>query len=638
MFKELKQRGQALVLYAFALPTLLAFVGVAMDFGWWFFNQSRLQNAADAAVLAGASEIADSCTEPNAEIKVEFVNMPDTSLQYQRLIPTFDGDSKKVTETAKYYADKNFSYESLKSDENFFQDYAYFNAENFNKFLNDISSNETALLSPIYYVVELKGKADHLLMLMNIFGDMNLHVLAVARISGKNVPPPSESPGSNINEPMNNKMPEVVIIGNWEVQNWYYKNQKKWKDSYAQSYGHEKLFNGKWNHFRTENKNINNQDSKKRTNDRPSVYEENLDIYDNSPYTFGTPANGTQKYKADELESINLDFTQDFSFNLKSGFSYLTEDWDIGYPTNTDEISSIKNAGYGGTFNSRTHSQFSFGTPYSTRSDKNYPDLLGVRIESEPMWSKLGFQEQKTLNTVRQIVININQSNMSNPDDETTYRPLVFFYDGPETNVTNPNLTTAERASVKAKSAAATEEKVKVYHDSDGVKYINGVPYGENETPYIRDSQPVIINLNADFSGVFYMPNSPVVLNGNGKNFKGFIVAKKYLALKTEDDFTKSGDKYYDSYGNEYFRLVDNVNGFENVMFVDDKNNVQYKNVSDDFKYQYGEFEAFGGTLLEETFFTTDNNYYNFRIPKLSYNLLTYNDQAEEDTEDGGAD
>lgn len=632
MLKKFKQRGQAMVFYVLMLPTLFIFVGLVADFGWWFFNQSRLQNAADAAVLAGAYEIAKGCDYPDAEIKVRFVNSPDTSLARHTEIPTFNGDSETVTETAKNYADKNFSYENLKVS-NFFQDYAYVNLDEFKTFIKDASSNQAGLLPPLYYVVELRGRANHLFGIMEQFGNMSLHVLAVTRINGKNVPPPLENPGSEtIDEGLHNKMPEVVIIGNWEVQNWYYKNSNKWKDTYADIYGHETLFNGKWNHFRTENKTINNSSSKKRTNDRPGVYEENLDVYDGSPDTFATPANGNKKYPYDQLESINLDFTQDFQVYTKSGISYLTEDWDIGYPKNTAEISSISVIN-GGTLSSRTHSQFSFGAPYKTRPDKEYPDLLGVRVESEPMWSKLGVLTQKTLNSVRQIVININQSNICNEDDEITYRPLVFFYDGPETNSTNPNLTAAERASSKAKSAKTVADSGYIHYEN-GVKYVNGVPYGENETPYIRDSQPVIINLNAGLSGVFYMPNSPVVLNDNGQDFKGFIVAKKYLALKTEDDFTESGGKYYGSDGKEYFRLVDTVNGFDNVMFVDEKNNVQYKDVSADFKYQYGTFDSFGGKLLEETFFTTDNNYYNFRIPQLSYNLLTYNDQAEEEIED----
>lgn len=644
MLKKFRQRGQVLALYAFFIPTLLIFVGAAMEFGWWFFNQSRLQNAADAAVLAGANQITNSYTDPGS-LSVEFVNKRPENLSRTNSIPTFNNNAAAVTETAENYADINFNYADFKADD-FFQNYAYVNAENFSEFL----TKETPELQPIYYVVELKGQVKHLFGIMERnFGDMNLHVVAVTRISGKGIVAPvtPPDPGDDFDDQMKDKETSTVIVGNWEVQNYYFKNvgNNNWKNNYAAIYGKEKLFNGNWNHYRTKNKKINNTAAQgaeyanhKKRKERPSVVEENLTIMDGTKGSaFGTPANGGKIYTWEQLESINIDFTQDFAFTLKSGVSYLTEDWDIGYPTNTAELSKIKLAGYGGSITTRTHSQFSFDEAFRTRPNQTYPDPLGTRIESEPMWSKLGFQNQSTLNTVRQIILNFNVPNVCDEDDDPTYRPLVVYYNGPETNVTNPNLTAAERRSCKEKSAAAAAQKV--YYDANGVKYVNGVPYDDDETPYIRDSQPVIINLNAEFDGIFYMPYTPVVLNAHGNDFRGFIVAKKYLLLKTENDFEVENGRYfaniYDEHGNftarkEYFKLVDTVNGFKNVMFVDEKDNVQYKKVPSSFTYQYGEFETFGDKLLQDNFFTQHNPYANFSVQKLSYNLLTYSDQAEE--------
>ena len=50
-------RGQALVLFALLIPILILFAGVGLDLGWYYLNVSRLQNAADAAALAGARTI-----------------------------------------------------------------------------------------------------------------------------------------------------------------------------------------------------------------------------------------------------------------------------------------------------------------------------------------------------------------------------------------------------------------------------------------------------------------------------------------------------------------------------------------------------------------------------------------------------
>ena len=57
MLKKFKQRGQALVLFALLIPILILFAGVGLDLGWYYLNVSRLQNAADAAALAGARTI-----------------------------------------------------------------------------------------------------------------------------------------------------------------------------------------------------------------------------------------------------------------------------------------------------------------------------------------------------------------------------------------------------------------------------------------------------------------------------------------------------------------------------------------------------------------------------------------------------
>ena len=54
------QRGAILVLTAFLLPFIIAFTGLAVDFGSAYVRRSQLQNAADAAVLAGAYHLDDN--------------------------------------------------------------------------------------------------------------------------------------------------------------------------------------------------------------------------------------------------------------------------------------------------------------------------------------------------------------------------------------------------------------------------------------------------------------------------------------------------------------------------------------------------------------------------------------------------
>lgn len=546
MLKEyFKQKGQAMVLYALMLPVMFTFVGVAADFGWWYFNESKLQNAADAAVLAGAKVIAQNDTKNDT---VNLISSDDqTFIEFKKDKTPMKPINQEVIENTNIYAEANLS-----------DDY---------QLSSDLyeSGNENSS-DPKYYVVTLTSKAEHLFNIMEKFGEMNTKAEAVAKISNSVViklDPPEEAEPELI-ETMDEVKLGNVIIGNWEIQNKYHNDKNNFKKNYGNIYDVEGLFDGKWNHYKTPNKKI--------TNSGKIFREENLIVKSGSENEFDTPANGKKKYSSQELESINIDFTQDISIKLKAGVKKLTEDWDIGDPEPTEQIDSISVIN-NGSKTVRTHSQINFDEPYQKRDGKESYDVLWTRIESEPMWYNLGFQDQAQLNTVRQIIININKSNMND-----NYRPLGIFYDGPETNSNNPNLTEDERASVNP----------------------------------IRQSQPVILNLNADFSGMLYMPNIPVVLNGNGHKFKGFIIAKEYLSLKTDSDFHNVNGRYYDDEGKECFKITDSHNQ-NNNMFVDSIGNVQYKSAKTGSKY--GDYSAFG---------VTEFTSHNYQVPQASAdNLFT---------------
>lgn len=134
--------------------------------------------------------------------------------------------------------------------------------------------------------------------------------------------------------------------------------------------------------------------------------------------------------------------------------------------------------------------------PYIKREGKSGYDPLFARIESEQIKRyEINGNDKvfKAFNTVQQIIIEINVSNTAENE-----RPLVFFYDGPQ-------------------------------------KFV--------EDNSVRQSKPVILNLNADFKGILYAPNSPVVIAGNGKNFEGFVVARNFVKLKTAQEFLDDGYK-----------------------------------------------------------------------------------------------
>lgn len=587
-FLKLKQKAQVLVYFAVALPFLFMFVGAAADFGWIYFNQSRLQNAADAAVLAGARAIVDTKRGANKTFEINFVSrFPE----FSTFVPN---NTTAGHAAATAYAEKNFD----KSDINDTSDEkpAYYYA------MTEYTHGNIETLSTLYYAVELDGKAKHLFSIMeNLFGDnMKLKAFAVAKITsnGENITVPAEI--------VKNIGFYGTVIGNWEIQNNYKNNVSNYNNlaynnyyaddkneflqdkqehngynpvtktiNYSTLNGYRAEFSGEWNYFQDPKAHYRDNDEYRYV--KITVQDKKYDTNSIKSSSVGTSPNGNTIHAEDDVHSIDIDFKQDVNFGAA-----IRGDWDLGMgvqnnATNKEKVpgaTQIKPSDYrdnwdaNKAFNYRVHAFINFEHPYKKRTESkmlssyglstdtdvsNLRDPLWVRIEGEPIWSYLGFKTIYILNSVYQIIININQSNTANDE-----RPLVMFYDGPETNKENPNLGQSVRDAIKAG------------------RYAN-----------VRDSKPVILNLNADFDGILYAPNSPVVVNSNGHNFKGFIIAKSYCELKTAADFRydEATEKYYDTDDEEVFKVEDEHG---NIMFLKTETKidepvhgeVQFKNFS----------------------------------------------------------
>lgn len=177
----------------------------------------------------------------------------------------------------------------------------------------------------------------------------------------------------------------------------------------------------------------------------------------------------------------------DYQGEITGAGNFKNVDFDKIHNTNWD---------YGDTltdneqYNYRVHVPIDIQVTYNIREGKYPPDPLYARIESDTVENRgIG---RSNMNSVRQIIISVNADNYKEPDK---HRPIIFFYDGPE------------------QGTLAAGEKSK--------------------RPYL----PVILNLNEDFRGVLFAPNNPVVINGNGHKFEGFVVGKYFTQLMTESDF-----------------------------------------------------------------------------------------------------
>ncbi|SHK39471.1 Putative Flp pilus-assembly TadE/G-like [Selenomonas ruminantium] len=123
---------------------------------------------------------------------------------------------------------------------------------------------------------------------------------------------------------------------------------------------------------------------------------------------------------------------------------------------------------------------------YDVNGDRNLQDPLFIRIESEEYNQQSG--SNFVTNSIRDITINIRADNtVQDGSGNYIYRPMLFFYDGPV--------------------------------DQDGDR-------GKG-----RKSRTVVLNLEEDFRGIIYAPNSPVCIQINGADIKftGIIIAARLV-------------------------------------------------------------------------------------------------------------
>ncbi|MBR2774790.1 MAG: Tad domain-containing protein [Selenomonadaceae bacterium] len=577
-----KRRGQVAVFYALMIPIFLLVGGVGLDLGWYYLNVSRLQNAADASVIVGARKLISSGGDTFENYKAPLLvyqypaDRPDTTTDTTEgdkaaadyTLKNLSSDTKwnkisapiivgRAPQTFLPVAEAADNEEPGESDSSATTKAKYTMKDNYSR-----GGDSTITMTPslykegdnYFYVIHLTEDIHH--FFIGFLDDMNAGVVAVARLSKDHVTPEQpviprdpgvgaegELPeGSNILNEIY-KLEDVTAIRNWEWQDWYKSESVTYNKGLPKEYDYlegqtvhpkadykamtngKDIYSGNWQQI---------QDSDKK------VHYNQGDHYRTETATVKPDSNENKR------DSINFDFNPDLEAKFLSTGQF-TEDWDIGYPTPEGKaLYKLQNKRSNSqmqqdedTFKLRIHSTFNFETPYKVRSKtaaNNPEDALYGRIESEPIIPLPFIKNQSTIHsvysTVRQIILNINQSNMAENE-----RPLVLYYSGPE--------------------------------------QINPKDLDENGK-HKRDSQPVILNLNADARVILFAPNSPVVVNGNGHKMQGFVIAKEFVQLTTASDYVNNGGRYFDKNDStkEYFFKADEHG---NNMFIDEYGNVQTK-------------------------------------------------------------
>lgn len=560
-----KCRGQILILSALLMPLLLMFVGVGLDLGWYYLNVSRMSNAADAAVTAGVSKFLEGGDESLYsdykdtalidKVPSHILKDPVTGEAHIADRDKSDGDTE-----AKVYVKKNLSLNSA----------AWSN----NKIADDWTKTDTSFSSTLwgydledkntlYYQVVLEEDIEHLLM-PGWFEPMHATVSAVSKLTRyylpKSVPTYEYEKGPNLFE----QMKAVELAETYD--SWTAIQQKKGSNSAADN--RSVLSTGNYytsgKKYRTETLTLNGMGGR-LSNSGQSVGYGTVD------------QTGYDDLFIDWRADITTEATSDWDLDGNHS-SNATYSWQIGDSSN-DKLKY------------RVYGLINFSANYPVRSDKNPPDPLYARIESEPINADGGNYGS----TVRQIIININVDNTAytyqnigtDSDGNAVYkkvykyRPILFFYEGPQ-------------------------------------------KLDENSTA--RDSKPVILNLNADFRGVLFAPNSPVVVNGNGHSFEGMVIAKSFVQLATSGK-NKNTDItgitfYTDNYGNIQYQK--NSDGsYKTIQPTIDP-------ATDPALILTDEEIALGVTVQDKYFFLFDDNvkFYNKADFNLSKSVFDAFDQA----------
>ena len=519
------QKGAVLVFVALLLPMLVFFGGMAIDFGRAYLYKSDLQNAADAAALAGVVAASQSSKA--------------------RLID--DAPANKTT-PADVAVIKSRAVSA--SNVTLVKDIGRAGASNANtKLFTDPQNeeDEEQQNNTYYYMVELTDEVKMVfarLFLPDSLLPDGWNIKVVARAWAK-----AGDGGNDGNDGVDllTQLQEMVGLEMSSTFNEWWKKDVKGTFEEAQTLSYtntgvkigtdgsrSELFNMDGTE---EDKNVRKDlfinfkqdihydttlvENFDVTDLQGMSYEEARSLFYNDGKTFvniimpnGKVVKGTWDALIREL-GPQITYSSDKTWwNLTNG--YLT--WDAIDPEKREIVWKALTSSVTATINVtepfpvRNVAALEKDFSLNTEGVRNLQDPLFVRIESEE------FNESGVNNTVHDININITADNTRMTDGKYDFRPIVFAYEGPV--------------------------------DVEGKR-------GEG-----RKSNTVVVNLGADFRGIIFAPNSSVHINVTGddserREFRGIIVAKSLvdgsgnvITMPADEVTTDNAAEFQDFYHN----------------------------------------------------------------------------------------
>ena len=516
--KSNKQKGQSLVFFGITIPILFAFVGLAVDSGWTYLNQTTLQGAADAAAFAGANK---SIQDEKSLSDYGYATIvATTNSNFQKLVANKTIESRETEEEdndAKRYALLALN-ESVSAQLNVNHELIEENSTETGKvkFERILFGPDTDDYNALYYTVQLTEKLDHVFPVLDFLGIGTNNIVAVSTVKVSHVP--------TYDDPLKGDTAHGLTL--YEQMKAKEKNETyaTWEDVVVAKGGFKSgtaktladdrsVLTGGAYYTSGETSDLTRNGKLHRT-EMSTLDGNGFASSRGNPYVKTISSEGSNYSGQYGFDDLFIDFQGEIR-NVASGsdvdtnISKTSGSWDYG-------TKLTGNAQY----DYRVHMPVCINTPYPVRilDGKRPPDSLYAFIEQEPVVHTVTLSDgslysRGNMSAVRQLIISNNVSNYNSD----TQRPWIFFYEGPEIP------TYSENSAV---------------YDSDKKTYIG-----------VRPFLPVILNLNADFRGVIFAPNNPIVINGNGFKMQGFVVAEKFQRLKTSEDFenalTASEEKKY---------------------------------------------------------------------------------------------
>lgn len=501
------QKGAVLVFVALMLPIMVFFGGMAIDFGRAYMYKSQLQNAADAAALAGVAAAAPRRKTRLVEdpAKLEIVN-----------------DANQLSK-AKDAANDILIKDTGKASAN---------AENTS--LGHTSENDA-----YYYKVELTDEVKMIFaqffLPQSLFPNdwkikVSARAWARAGTDGANPPPDGPNKLDQTAQAVTENTTEDFFDWENELKQIFREHFFDWEDELKQIFEEKDDLRTRAQRFSFTNDGVQYDEYGNRSevfnmDDSIKARNQMKDFFINFKQdVYGAVTNNfdvTDLRELSYLEARDLFYADDKKFEniiLPDGtFIAGPITWDglirrfgsqigtknsstwqrltdkkLSNRLNWEDISESEREIVWNALTSKITAQINVNVAYDVRNvdglsarevsltptgERNYQDPLFVRIESEE------FNASGVSNTIHDININIKADNTDN-----NYRPIVFAYDGPK-------------------------------GDKDGG----------------RESGTVVLNLQEDFKGIIYAPNSPVQVIGNGKAFRGYIIAKRIIGPNGKD-------------------------------------------------------------------------------------------------------